>query len=482
MIDKNTQLSLAMEKRTFDIAVLGSGPGGYVAAIKAAQLGASVCLIEAEDLGGTCLNRGCIPTKALVANASVLAKIKEAKNFGIEVGSISFDWNTWTKNKDELVSSTRRNLTALIKSNQITLIQGFGTFLSPTEIRVVGKDSCRVVANKIIIATGSEPNNIASFPFDGEKIHSSTSLLNLKKLPKHLVIVGAGYIGCEFASIYAEVGVKVTLLEAMDKILPFEAVELSDFLNKRFEKQGIDIQTNVRVCRIDTQGKGIKVELEGGKTINADMALVAIGRKLNSDNIGLDKAGVATDHRGAIEVDDRMQTNMSGIYAIGDVTSKWLLAHVASHQGLVAASNACGQPCQIHYNAVPSVVFTQPEIATVGYNLKQAQELGFDAKVGAFPFQAIGKAQAVQETDGFAQIVVEKHTGRILGAQAVGHEVGSLIAEMGLAIQNELTLESIQDTIHAHPTLSEVWLEAAMMADETPIHLPPKRRKTTSAT
>jgi dihydrolipoamide dehydrogenase len=271
--------------------------------------------------------------------------------------------------------------------------------------------------------------------------------------------------------------VEVELLEMMPRILPMEDDNAAKALAKSFDKRGVHMHCGVTVSTVDTSGDGVVVHLEGADPIEADMALVSIGRKLNTDAIGLDAAGVDVDARGAIPVDAQMETSVPGIYAIGDITAKWMLAHVASHQGLIAAENACGGHAEMHYHAVPSVVFTHPEIGTVGLTLAQAKDKGFEAELGAFPFQALGKSQAALETEGFAQIVLEKGSGRILGAQVVGHEASTLIAEMAVAIANELTIECVSDTIHAHPTIAEAWMEAALLVQGSPLHLPPKPQR-----
>lgn len=468
------------QKKRFDIAVIGSGPGGYPAAIKAAQNGKSVALIEAKDTGGTCLNRGCIPSKTLIASAEVLHKIQEAENFGIVVGSVQFDYSKMVDRKDNVVEQIRKSLEGLIASNKITMFRGYGKLTSPKTIKIIGKDNIEITADHIIIATGSEPRNIPAFPFDYKKVHDSTSLLELRELPKKLAIVGGGVIGCEFASLYSILGVEVTILEMMPRIIPMEAESVSTALTKAFKKKGINIETSVAVEGIDTSGNGVKVQLSGGKTIEADIALVAVGRKLNTSNIGLDQAGVLVLDNGMIAVNEKMETSTPGIYAIGDIASKWWLAHVATHQGLIAASNATGHPMRMNYHSVPSVIFTSPEIATVGMSLEQALEKGYRATTGSFPFQALGKSQAALQTDGFAQIVLDKATGQILGAQVVGHEASTLIAEMAIVITNELTVECITETIHAHPTIAEAWMEAAFLGEDAPLHWPPKPSKNTA--
>jgi len=464
-------------QKKFDVVVIGGGPGGYPAAIKAAQNGKSVALIENLELGGTCLNRGCIPSKTLIANAEILQKIKQADEFGISVGAISFDYARMVQRKDEVVEKVRKGLEGLIAANKITLFRGFGKFTSARTVKVLGQDNVELTADKIIIATGSEPRAIQAFPFDYQKIHDSTSLLNMTSLPKKIAIIGGGIIGCEFASLYAAFGVEVILIEMLPRIIPMEAVSVSNFLTQAFQKQGIHIETDAAVLGIETVKEGVLVQLAGNKSIPADIALVAVGRSLNTAEIGLEKAGVRVSENGMIPVNEFMETNIQGIYAIGDIASKWWLAHVATHQGLVAADNASGKKATMHYNAIPSVIYTHPEIGTVGLTLEEAVEAGYSAALGAFPFQALGKSQASIQTDGFAQIVIDKKTGQILGAQVVGNEASTLIAEMAVAIANELTVESITETIHAHPTVAEAWLEAALVANDTPLHLPPKKKK-----
>lgn len=458
-------------RKTHDIAIIGSGPGGYVAAIRAAQLGKSVALIEKNLLGGCCLNVGCIPTKALLSNAAVLHQIKRAADFGIHTGPISFKYDQMKARKDQTVQKIRSGLEGLIKSNQITIYRGAAQFESPTELRIVGEDNLFLKAEKIIIATGSVPFEIGAFPCDHKRILNSTSLLEVTEVPKTLAIVGGGYIGCEFASLFAELGTKVTILEALPSILTAQGPTVSQFMTQALGKRGIEIKTNVKVEKIVNQGDHVAVSLSSGETLNADLALVAVGRKIYTDGLHIEKAGL-----NSLNTNDSMETEVRGIYAIGDVTGKWMLAHVASHQGVVAASHACGLEVQMHYTAVPAVVFTSPEIGTVGMTLEQAKQAGHNAVQGTFPFPALGKAQAAQDTEGFAQIIADQKTGQILGAIVIGHEASNLIAEMALAIEQELTLESVMETIHAHPTLAESWHEAAWMAFGTPLNFPPKRK------
>lgn len=462
---------------SFDLVVIGSGPGGYPAAIKAAQKGKKVALIEATAVGGTCLNRGCIPSKTLISNAMLWKKISRAEEYGIFVDNLRFDYKKMAARKDLVVSHVRSNLEGLLKANGIVLFKGFGKFLSPKEIKVLGEQEALLLTEKTIIATGSEPREIKALLVDGKKIHNSTTLLEIEKLPKSIAIVGGGVIGCEFASLMSAFGVEVHIIEMLSRLVPTECISISKALQKVFEKKSISIHVNSLVERVDHTPSSLRLYLADNKTIQAEMALTAVGRSLNVDKVGLDKAGVLLNEDGLIAVNDQMETTVSGIYAVGDITSKYQLAHVASHQGLVAASNACGENRRMNYRAVPSVIFTEPEIGSVGLSLEQALNKGYNAALGAFPFSALGKAQASLETEGFAQIVIDKKTKEILGAQVVGLDAGNLVAEMGVAIANELTVECIAETIHAHPTTAEIWMEAALVANETPLHLPPSKKK-----
>ena len=464
-------------KQQFDCVVLGSGPGGYPAAIKAAQQGLSVALIEVGDLGGTCLNRGCIPSKALIAAARAYNAIQHAEKLGITVQKVSFDYSKMVDRAQSVVTTIRKSLTGLLKANGIAILRGCGKFISPSEIKVMGDDNAIVEGKSIIIATGSEPRVIPAFPCDQQRIHDSTSLLQMKTLPKKLVVIGGGVIGCEFASMYNLLGVDVEIVEMLPRILSTECEELSDILTKSLTDRGVAIHVNAFVEGVEKSPKGITVRLKGGKTLKGDMALVSVGRKVNTDAIGLEAAGLKVNENGSLSVDSRMRTSVEGIYAIGDVTAKWWLAHVATHNGLVAASQVAGVPLLMHENAVPSVVFTDPEIASVGMTAQQAEESGYTVRVGRYPFKALGKSLATGHAEGFAQVVSDAGTGQILGAQIAGHEAATLIAEMALAVANELTLDCVVDTIHAHPTTPEAWMEAALLARGTPIHFPPKRKR-----
>ncbi len=455
-----------MERIFFDIVVIGAGPGGIAAAIKASQMGKTVALIEKGNLGGTCLNEGCIPTKTLITNALMLDRIRHSSDFGIEVGSISFDYAKMKARKDSVLEKMKEDLKNLIQSQGIVIFQGKASFTSSKEIKIVGSDNIFISFTSAIIATGSESLDIKEFPCDHKKVFNSFSILEISKLPKKIAIIGGGYIGCEFASLFAELGVEVFLIEACPSILPHQGSDISSVMTQIFSKKGINIITEASTEKIATEGAGITVHIKGKPSIEADSALIAIGRKVISADLELEKAGVSVDSKGAIHVTDRMITKVPGIYAVGDVTGKVMLAHVASFQGTVAASNACGKEAHMSYKAVPSIIFTHPEIASVGLNAEQAEKEGLSYTIGKFPFQALARSIVTTETEGFAQILIENKTGRLLGAQVIGLEASSLISEIAILIQNGLTIDSISNTIHAHPTLSEVWFKAALVSLE----------------
>ncbi|MBN1915292.1 MAG: dihydrolipoyl dehydrogenase [Parachlamydiales bacterium] len=460
-----------MEKISCDVAVIGAGPGGYVAAIKTAQAGKKTVLIDKDLIGGVCLNRGCIPTKCLVAHAHALFQTKHCGDFGISVKETSFNFEKIQTTKNNIVTQLRTNLEGLIKANRISIIRGSAHFTAPHELKVQGENNALITAENIILATGSISSDISAFPCDHEKIVDSTSLLGLQKLPKKLAIIGGGYIGCEFASFFAELGVEVTIFEALSTILPQTETSVVDVLLQSFSKRGIRVLTNVKVEKIDREQEGVKISVSGQEPHYADLALVSVGRKSDTHLLALDKAGVLTDPKGFIPANEKMETNVPHIYAIGDVTGKWMLAHTASHEGIVAAHNICGHAKKMHYHAVPAVIFTRPEIASVGMTEKQAQEQQIPISSGKFPFQALGIAHAYQEKEGFVHLISHAQTGQILGAHIIGAQASSLIAELTLAIQNELTLECIFETIHAHPTFPEAIMEAALVTNKTPLHM-----------
>lgn len=459
----------------YDVVVIGGGPGGYVAAIKASLEGLKVALVEMEKVGGTCLHAGCIPTKALIAGTDILRSLHAAKDFGIHVNGFTVDYGRMKLRKDAVVDTLWKGVKDLLGAHNVRVFHGQGSFISSTEIKIVGSDSAVLETNNVIIATGSVPSSIPICGVDGKVIHDSTTILELKTLPKKLIVLGAGYIGCEFASLFRELGVEVTMVEFLPGIVWTQGKFISKMLTDAFLKKKIELLCNVKMVECKTPSSGVEIVLNNGSKVQGDMLLVAVGRKPFTHGLNLNAAGIATDERGFIAVDEKMRTSKAGIYAIGDVTGISMLAHTASHQGIIAAEVIAKKDVKMRYDAVPAVIFTHPEIATVGLSLAAAKEKGYHAESVLFPFTALGKARAAGELEGHVEIVSERSSGRILGAFVVGHDAGNLIAEMTLAIQNELTLECLAETIHAHPTLPEAWMEASHMAQGYPIHLPPRR-------
>ena len=457
------------------ITILGAGPGGYVAAIRAAQLGAEVTVIEEGEVGGTCLNWGCIPTKTLIASADLLHKARNSKNFGLIMeGSISPDIQKIVERKDRVVSTQVKGIRGLFKSWGIRIVRGRGVISSPEKITVTLKDGSieYVETDKIIIATGSRPAQIPVFPFDGKKILSSDHAINPDRIPESLLIVGAGVIGCEFAFIYKEFGSDVTMVEMMPNAVSTEDEEISAILERELKKNKIKLIKDTSVNNVDVRNNGVSVGLSDGKVLQVEQVLVSIGRAVNSENIGLEDMGIEKGNRGEIIVDSRMQTNIDGIYAIGDVTGGIMLAHLASKEGTVAAESAIGRDTTINYNVIPAAIFTSPEIGSVGLREKQAVEKGLKIKIGRFQVRSLGKAHAIGEISGLFKIIADEETDMILGAHIIGPHASDLIHEVALAMEKGLTANDIANTIHAHPTLSEGIMEAAEDVHGSAIHSP----------
>jgi dihydrolipoamide dehydrogenase len=457
------------------LSIIGSGPGGYVAAIKAAQLGAEVTVIEEGEVGGTCLNWGGIPTKTMIASTEMLAKAREFDKFGLELrGSVQPNLSKIIDRKNKVVSSMIKGIKGLLKGWRITLKEGRGVLKSPREIEITSKDGDieKVETDKIIIATGSKPAQIQSFPFDGANIISSTEALDLREIPKSMLIVGAGIIGCEFACIYRELGTEVTVVEILPRAVATEDHELSELLEKEFKKRKIKLLTNTKIENVSIKEDGVHASLSTGKELTAEKMLVSIGRTFNSDNIGLEAAGIKRGDRSEIIVNSGMETNIPGIYAVGDVTGGILLAHMASREGIVAARNAMGIQSTIDYNVVPAAIFTSPEIASVGLREFQARERDIKVKTGHFQFRALGKAHAIGETAGFVKVVSEEYSDKILGVHIIGPHASDLIHEAAVSIKAGLTSRDVAETIHAHPTLSEGLMEAAEDVHGEAVHVP----------
>ncbi|MEJ2684884.1 MAG: dihydrolipoyl dehydrogenase [Candidatus Sulfobium sp.] len=459
------------------LAIVGSGPGGYVAAIKAAQLGAMVTIIEDDEVGGTCLNWGCIPTKTMIGSCEVLARVKELEKFGMQLkGEIVASLPRIMERKDRVVGIQVKGIRGLFKSWGIELRMGRGSLTSPTTVEVKTKngDSETVEADRIIIATGSRPARIPLLPFDGEKIISSSDALRLKEIPESLLIVGAGVIGSEFACIYRELGTEITMVEMLPRAVSTEDHEISELLEREFRKKKIKLLTAVKLEKVEVRDDGVHAFLSEGKELTAGKVLVSVGRALNSEDMGLEEVGVKKGERGNIVVNGRMETSVPGIYAVGDVTGGMLLAHVASAEGIVAVKNALGQECEMDYGVVPAAIFTSPEIASVGLREHQASEKGIAFRTGHFQFRSLGKAHAMGEISGFIKFISEEKTDRILGVHIIGPHASDLIHEAAVAMRAGLTTREIAETIHTHPTLSEGMKEAAEDVHGEAIHVPKK--------
>ncbi len=463
----------------YEIAVLGGGPGGYVAAIRAAQLGFKTAVIDKDKLGGICLNWGCIPTKSLLKNAEIYDLMKNhSADFGIKVQGLDFDFERIIKRSREISDRITKNVEILVKKNKIDRIKGFGKLTSKNQIDILdeaGQKSNSITADKIIIATGARPKVLPSIPVDKKRIITSTEAMILPELPKEMIIIGAGAIGVEFAYFYSVLGTKVTIIEMMDTILPIEDREVSETLAKSFKKRGIEIFTKSSVEKAIVQGNKVSVTInsEGqSKELSADIVLNAIGVTGNVEGFGLEELGVEL-FKNHIKVNkSTYETNVNGIYAIGDVIGPPWLAHVASHEGIHCVEKIKGLHVpDIDYNNIPGCTFCQPQVASIGLTEAKAKEAGYEIKVGKFPFMASGKAFAIGEREGFVKFIFDAKYGEILGVHIIGSEATEMIAEAGLAKSLEATGESIIKTVHAHPTLAESIMEAAAQAYGEAIHI-----------
>ena len=461
-----------------EIVVLGGGPGGYVAAIRAAQLGFNTAVIDKENLGGICLNWGCIPTKSLLRNAEIYDIVKnQGEDFGIKYQNLSFDFNRIIKRSREISDRISKNVEILIKKNKIKRIKGFGKVLANNQIDIFNDDKKidSISFDNLIIATGARPKMLGNIPIDRKMIITSTEAMILPELPKELIVIGAGAIGIEFAYFYSVLGTKVTIIEMLDNILPIEDKEVSQTLEKSFKKRGIDIFTNAKVEKAEVKGKKVKVIYNHNgekKELNADKVLNAIGVTGNVEGFGLEELGIEL-FKNHIKVNkSSYATNIKGIFAIGDVIGPPWLAHVASAEGSHCVEKIKGlEPPDIIYENIPGCTYCQPQVASVGLTEQKAKDAGYDIKIGKFPFLASGKAFAVGEREGFVKFVVDAKYGEILGVHIIGAEATELIAEAALAKSLEATPESILKTVHAHPTLSESIMEAAGTVYGEAIHI-----------
>ncbi len=463
-----------MSKYDYDITVIGSGPGGYVAAIRAGQLGLKTAVIEKDSPGGVCLNIGCIPSKALIHQAEIFSSISELKEAGVTADVSGFDYSKVFKKSRAAASRLSKGVKYLLKKNSAELVMGEGIIKDPHTVIVDGKDEIK--SGSIIIATGSRPRELPPFPFDGEKILSSSDALMLEKLPESIIILGAGAIGMEFAHIMNTFGTKVTVVELLDRILPLEDAEVSEVLDKDFRKRGIEIHTGTTAKKVEKTDRGIKLSVETGegkKEFEAEKLLVAVGRAPNSEGIGLENINVKTE-KGFIMTGDYYQTDEKGVYAIGDVIPTPLLAHVASREGEIAVEHIAGKaPREKRVDPwdIPSAVYTEPQIASFGLKEEDAEKEGRKFKKSVFPFRGAGKAVAIGKPEGMVKLLTDSETGEILGAHIAGSGATELIHELLLAKTAELLPEDIYETIHAHPTLSEAVMEAAREAGGGAVHI-----------
>jgi dihydrolipoamide dehydrogenase len=459
----------------FDVVVVGTGPGGYVAAIRCAQLGLSVAAIEDDRPGGVCLNWGCIPTKALLRNAEIVGLFQRAEEFGVTVDKWTADYAQAVQRSRRVADRMAKGVEFLFRKNKITLVPGTGTLKARNVVEVKGKDGAQTLeAKAIILATGSEPRSLPGVTIDEKQVISSNGAVRIETVPASLIVIGAGAVGMEFADVYGAYGVPVTVLEALPRVLPIEDEEVSALLARVFSRRGMTIRTGVRVQKVSPGKAGLAVEIEAeGKAerLEAEQVLMAVGRASRTKGLGLEALGVASE-RGLVTVGPTMETSVKGIFAVGDMTGRQMLAHKAMAEGVVAAEAIAGRsPRPVDYDNVPSCTYCRPQVASIGLSEAKARTNGREIAVGRFPFTANGKAVALGETEGFLKVVADKRTGEILGVHIVGSEATEMIHEFAVGRTLEATLEEIIHTIHAHPTLSEAALEATLAALGQAIHI-----------
>jgi dihydrolipoamide dehydrogenase len=460
-----------------DLAIIGAGPGGYVAALRAAQLGLSVVLIERDKTGGTCLHRGCIPSKALIHGARVFDTVKKSGEFGVTLtGTPTLDYGILAARKDKTVAQLEKGVEFLLQKRNVKVARGQALFNDPKSLTITASDGSTQILSfgYCIIATGGVPIQLPGFPMDGTVFVTSNEVLRWTQLPKSLLIVGAGVIGCELASLYARLGVSVRVVEMMSQVLPGFDAEVSREIGRALKKQGVDVLLETKIATAEISN-GAKLKLADGQTLEAEVCIVAVGRKPTLDGLHFEKAGLSANKKGALEVDERCRTSVAGIYAIGDVTGVAPLAHVASHMGIVAAeqiagSGRGGRDLKFDKNLAPWAVFTEPEVASIGMSEEKARADGRDIKVGKFSFRALGRAQATGEYEGLVKIIADAKSGALLGFHAVGSEATNLLGEASLAWATESRIDELAEAIHAHPTFPEAIGEAAAAALGRPIH------------
>jgi len=453
----------------FDAVVIGSGPGGYVAAIKLAQLGKKTACIEKDALGGTCLNVGCIPSKSLLQSSELYHKLTHSvEGHGITAKSVSLDYKKMQERKEGVVKTFNGGIAGLFKKNKVTHIQGTASFKDPHTLVVDGKE---ITAENIIIATGSTPVSLPFLPIDEKGIVSSTGALSFPEIPKNLIVIGAGIIGVELGSVYARIGSNVTVIEYLDKITPTLDGSLSKTLLQSLTKQGLHFELSSKVVGCTKKDGSFEIQVEGGKTFTGDKVLVSIGRRPYTDALQIDKAGIALDEKGRIPINGRFQTSQQHIYAIGDVVDGPMLAHKASEEGIAVAELIAGHTASIEYITIPSVVYTEPEVASVGFTEEELKQRNIAYKSAQFPFKANSRAKCVGEEEGFVKLLCHKDSGHLLGGHIIGAHAGELIQEVAVALQSRMTASELAATSHAHPTLSEATKEAALALVSKPIHI-----------
>jgi dihydrolipoamide dehydrogenase len=458
-----------------DTLVIGAGPGGYVAAIRAAQLGQKVTVVEKATLGGVCLNVGCIPSKALISAGHRYENAKHSEDMGIKAENVTVDFSKVQEFKNGVVQKLTGGVAGLLKGNKVDVVSGEAYFVDANTVRVMDENSAQTYKfNNAIIATGSRPIEIPGFKFS-KRVLDSTGALALQEVPKKMVVIGAGYIGTELGTAYANFGTEVTFVEAGDEILAGFEKQMSAIVKRNLKKKGnVEIVTKAMAKGVEETADGVKVTFEAGgetQTVEADYVLVTVGRRPNTDEMGLEQVGVKMTDRGLVEIDQQCRTSVSNIYAIGDIVAGPPLAHKASYEAKIAAEAISGHAAEIDYLAIPAVVFSEPELASVGYTEAQAKEEGIEVTAAKFPFAANGRALALNTTDGFLKLVARKEDGVLVGGQIAGANASDMIAEIGLAIEAGMTAEDVAMTIHAHPTLGEITMEAAEVVIGSPIHI-----------
>jgi len=454
-----------------ELVVVGAGPGGYVAAIRAAQLNKKVILVDKDKLGGICLNSGCIPSKAMIYASDFLDKIKKSSNIGINIDNVSMDFSKMQEWKNNIITRLNSGIDILCKENKISIVKGSAIFKSSNKLKVTsGKDTSFIEFKHAIIATGSKPIELPNFKY-GSDIISSTEALSLDKIPKNLVVIGGGYIGLELGTVYSKLGSKVSLVEMADQLLPGLSQDVVEVVQMKLEQLGVDIYLNSKADKLDNDKIIVNSKEKGKISLDADNILVAVGRYPNTKNLGLENTKIGTDKKGFIKVDKNLRTKENNIYAIGDISIGPMLAHKASYQGKFVAELITGSKASYNNVVVPAVIFTDPEIATVGISEQEADDKGIKVQIGKFPFRISSRAMTRSETDGFVKIIANKKDNKILGVEIVGAEASDLISEAALAIKKGLTLEDLASTIHPHPTLSESLMEAAEATMGKAIHI-----------